>query len=275
MRKNISSVTSAWLIAGIFFAVPAAHAEFATLSQGTNLEFGWNHSGNASWGSNWHAKARNVALEQIRKQIEIMATIKEFKSWTKETSSRGISFDFARGKESSKIKGDWKFEGGRESKVEWIKANNFIVHVGNVRIKPGTDWTKTSSSTFGGRRWEASATMLYDLQIIGPQTFASTPAFTQNELAIVACCDSLCDEAHSADTYLACKDGCFLSLEYDKQNCARECSEQYGDEGEVDNRNACNVDGCSFGFQCAEEYNGMFSRLHSELISKGLLNEKE
>jgi hypothetical protein len=54
----------------------------------------------------------------------------------------------------------------------WINGNNFLIKVGNVRVKPGSAYTKTrDEGPFGGgRSWEASATMVYDYEIWGPDT---------------------------------------------------------------------------------------------------------
>ena len=55
----------------------------------------------------------------------------------------------------------------KADKTIWVNENNFLIDVKNVRIKPGTDWTKSSKNWKGENSWEASATMLYDLRIFG------------------------------------------------------------------------------------------------------------
>lgn len=54
-----------------------------------------------------------------------------------------------------------------------MNANNLLINVRNVRIKPGTAFSKTNQEPpppfgSGKRSWFASATMLYDYEIWGP-----------------------------------------------------------------------------------------------------------
>jgi hypothetical protein len=136
-------------------------------------EYGWHHKGVRSWGSNWGTRAVNEALEQIRTRIASMVNLKELEVELKKSGSKG--FDLSGG---STKKGDLNGKialsssKSSEQRTIWVNENNYLVDVNNVRIKPGTEWTKTEKSLDGKRRWEASATMLYDVEIYGlePQT---------------------------------------------------------------------------------------------------------
>eukprot|EP01006_Ploeotia_vitrea_P041974 TRINITY_DN66591_c4_g15_i1.p1 TRINITY_DN66591_c4_g15~~TRINITY_DN66591_c4_g15_i1.p1 ORF type:complete len:147 (-),score=2.90 TRINITY_DN66591_c4_g15_i1:402-815(-) len=120
-------------------------------------EYGWNHKGVQSKGSDWHGWAISSAYDQISSKIEAAVNTGEFTTILK-TSGAKIT------------QGSFKFDksGDTEQYKHWVSnGNNFLVVVRNLRIKPGTDGTKTKAPAFGARSWEAWCVMLADVEIWG------------------------------------------------------------------------------------------------------------
>lgn len=136
------------------------------LYKGT-FEYGWGHSGVESWGGNWHARACNEALEQIRTSVARMVNLKELETFAKKDLKGSVAGEGSEGTDSSSFKVAVSGEKSMEERQRWVNENNFLIDVKNVRIKPGTDWTKTRNDPIRGRSWKASATMLCDLEIHG------------------------------------------------------------------------------------------------------------
>lgn len=158
-------------------AIAAAQAEAAPagrlLYRGSS-EFGWSHSGVRSWGGNWGVRAQNEALEQIKTRIASMVNLRQLDEFTHSNLTRKID---ASGQYSEAIvSGKISLAESKDatSQSRWVNGNNFLIDVRNVRIKPGTDYSKThDGGPFGGgRSWEASATMIYDYEVYGPPGIA-------------------------------------------------------------------------------------------------------
>lgn len=133
------------------------------------FEYGWGHSGVESWGGNWHARARNEALEQIRRTVAKMVNLKELETFVKKDIKGSGGLEGSSGEDSSSVKISASGEKSTEERERWVNQNNYLINVENVRIKPGTDWTKTKKTWDGKRSWKASATMLCDLEIYGKE----------------------------------------------------------------------------------------------------------
>ena len=133
----------------------------------TTGEYGWSHKGHDSWGDNWGVNACNEALEQIRGRIREMVNLRELETFSNSNLKNSLGIDGAVAKDSASLKIATSYDKSDQEQVHWVNENNFLVDVANVRIKPGTGWTDTSQDWQGRRKWEASATMQYDLRIYG------------------------------------------------------------------------------------------------------------
>ncbi len=139
------------------------------LYEGT-FEYGWSHSGITSWGANWHVNACNIALEQIRRRVASMVNLKELEAFVKTDLKRDIAGEGSESEDSSSFKISHSENKSNEWKENWVNENNYLIDVKNVRIKSGTDWADGEDNRpFGGRTWNASATMECDLQISGKE----------------------------------------------------------------------------------------------------------
>ena len=138
------------------------------LYEGT-FEYGWNHSGVESWGGNWDRRACNEALEQIRRTVAKMVNLKELETFVKKDLKGSFAGEESQKQDSSSLKISLSGEKSTQEKEHWVNQNNYIIDVKNVRIKPGSDWSKTKKNWDGKRSWKASATMLCDLQIYGKE----------------------------------------------------------------------------------------------------------
>ena len=135
----------------------------------SNREYGWGHSGVESWGGNWHARAKNEALEQIRTRIASMVNMKELETFTGTDIKRELDAEGAKGKDSASIKIGYSEGKSEQEKLRWVNENNFLIDISDVSIKPGSDWTKTKKPFGKPRTWQASATMVYALRIYGKE----------------------------------------------------------------------------------------------------------
>eukprot|EP00921_Rhytidocystis_pertsovi_P017919 GHVQ01028143.1.p1 GENE.GHVQ01028143.1~~GHVQ01028143.1.p1 ORF type:complete len:278 (-),score=11.21 GHVQ01028143.1:366-1199(-) len=138
------------------------------LYRGTS-EFGWSHSGVQGWGSSWGRRARNEALGQIQRRIASMVNLGELNTFTKRDNNQAIksagkgTYGYGEGKLA------WASSKSSVDQQRWVNRNNFLIDVSNVRIKPGTDYSKTRGGSFPSfkRSWHASATMIYNYAIYG------------------------------------------------------------------------------------------------------------
>jgi hypothetical protein len=130
-------------------------------------EYGWFHSGIESWGSNWHVKAKNVALEEIRTRVASMVNLKELETFTNTDIKHDLEAEGTKDKSSTSIKIGYSEGRSEEDKLRWVNENNFLIDISDVNIKPGSDYTKTRKPFGKPRTWEASATMTYTLHIYG------------------------------------------------------------------------------------------------------------
>ncbi|MFC1836695.1 hypothetical protein ACFL2Q_18550 [Thermodesulfobacteriota bacterium] len=130
-------------------------------------EYGWSHKGHESKGGNWGRWACNQSLEQIRGRIASMTNLQELESFTSRDLKNSVDAAGKFSSDSVEIKIAGKHAMSSVDQSRWVNRNNLLIDVGDVRIKPGTDWTKTSQNWKGERSWEASATMLYRLRIFG------------------------------------------------------------------------------------------------------------
>ena len=138
------------------------------LHEGT-FEYGWGHSGVSSWGSNWHVRACNEALEKIRRAVAKMVNLKELETFVKKDLKGSAGFEGSSGEDSSSIKISASGDKSTEERERWVNQNNYLIDIKNVRIKPGSDWTQSEKNWKGERTWKASATMFCDLQIYGKE----------------------------------------------------------------------------------------------------------
>jgi hypothetical protein len=154
-------------------AKTSVEEKFDLLLEENGLEYGWDYDGNKSWGGKWQRRAVSQANNEIRNAIADMANLEQFERFTEvdiqrklETQGKGnYSQAKAEGGHELGVKYD---DGKKKTNKEWRKyRNNFIVVVDNVRIKPGTAWSKTEKNWKQERSWEASATVLYDVRIYG------------------------------------------------------------------------------------------------------------
>lgn len=144
-------------------------------TQGTRMKlmldqtftYGWSHSGVQSWGANWGIHAVNQAAEQIRTSIAMMVNLQQLEVFTGKDLKSAIDVAGSEGMESSSIKIGWKKDMSTTEQMNWINRNNFLIDVSDVRIVPGTMWSKTETDWQGRRSWKASATMQYRLRIWG------------------------------------------------------------------------------------------------------------
>jgi hypothetical protein len=163
MKTRISLCSA--LIVLFCFSSPTL-AEMKLLYEGT-FEYGWSHSGVRSWGGNWGIRAQNEALEKIRRKVSTMVNLQELETFVKKDLNRSISGEGSV-KKSFKISASDSMSS--EDKERWVNRNNLLINISDVRIKQGTDWTKTRDERpLGGRHWDASATMLCDLKIYGKE----------------------------------------------------------------------------------------------------------
>jgi hypothetical protein len=155
----------------LFATVATAHAEMKLLLELKSQEYGWGHSGHASWGGNWGVRAKNEALEQIRTKIASMVNLKELETFTKKDLKKDLNLE---GDKSGKAKIGLSDSKSNEEKLKWVNENNFLIEVSDVSIKPGTEYTRTRGGGPGrSRSWSASATMLYTLRIYGKENSPS------------------------------------------------------------------------------------------------------
>lgn len=133
------------------------------------FEYGWKHSGVESWGKHWHRRAVAVAYEQIRAKIASMVNLKELERFTKKDLSGKLGVTSTSTQDSSSLGVEFGGNKSDEERLRLVKENFFLVDVRNVRIKPGTDWSKTRDHWLRGRSWKASAVMLCDLLIYGKE----------------------------------------------------------------------------------------------------------
>ena len=151
----------------IFATAGLAQEEMPLALQLNNLQYGWSHSGVRTWGSRWEVRAKNEALEKIRRDVAKMVNLQQLETFTRSDIQKQIGLQ---GGETGSGKLDFSEGKSKEAREKWINENNYFIDVSNIRVKPGTAWTRTrvSGGPFGGRRsWRASATMLYDLRIYG------------------------------------------------------------------------------------------------------------
>ena len=127
------------------------------------MEHGWSYSGHSSRGGNWHAWAVADVHPQIVASVHHMINTEELKR--EAHTSRKDAGDLSATDSSFKIAGQSE---GSASHSEFLKnRNNFLIVVTNVRIKPGSDSTKTKKDFKGANSWSASAVFCYDVQIWG------------------------------------------------------------------------------------------------------------
>ncbi|MGG3799961.1 hypothetical protein [Metabacillus fastidiosus] len=149
------------------------HDEPGSRQQGMKLlldqpfTYGWSHSGVQSWGGNWQQNAVNQAAEQIRNSIGMMVNLKQLESFTKKDLKSALDVAGATSKISSSMKIGWKQDKSSTEQTNWVNQNNLLIDVSDVRIVPGTAWSKTEVNWKGERKWKASATMQYRLRIWG------------------------------------------------------------------------------------------------------------
>ncbi|PAW37952.1 hypothetical protein CKQ70_30015 [Bacillus toyonensis] len=129
--------------------------------------YGWSHSGVQSWGANWGVNAVNQASEQIRDSIARMVNLKQLETFTKKNIKSALDVESIQDKTSSSIKIGWKQAKSSTEQMNWVNQNNFLIDVSDVKIVPGTMWSKTEKDWLGRRKWNASATMEYRLRIWG------------------------------------------------------------------------------------------------------------
>ncbi len=123
-----------------------------------------------SWGSGWETAAVSDALGKIQTNIASMVNLGQLETFTRKDISTSISGEYTYPK-SVKI----AFSQNKSSAdaTKWVNANNLLINVKNVRIKPGTAYTKTTQEPpppfgSGARQWKAWATMLYTYEIWAP-----------------------------------------------------------------------------------------------------------
>jgi hypothetical protein len=133
----------------------------------TDREFGWSHSGVESWGANWPSRAETVALEQIRLAICKMVNLGELETFSRTDIDSQLTAEQTEGKDADSIKISYGDKQSNEWKERWVNANNFLVDIANVRATK--QWSKGKDHPLRGRSWNASATMLYDLEIYGKE----------------------------------------------------------------------------------------------------------
>ena len=149
------------------FTAASAFAAPVILYEGT-AEYGWSHSGSQSWGGNWTANARNIVISKIRKEIGSMVNLRQLDSYVGKNVSRSIT-GAGRGTYGYG-EGSLSYVGGKSSvqKQRWLNGNNYLIDVANVRLKPGTAYSKTKGDFWGNSKsWDASATFLYDYRVYG------------------------------------------------------------------------------------------------------------
>jgi hypothetical protein len=130
------------------------------------LEYGYSHSGNKSWGSNWQAHARNKAVSKIQEKIADMANLEELQRSLSTELEQGAKGD---GEYSYPNKGKGSFDVHKGEKISTSELkkyrNNFVVLVTNVRIKKGTPYSDTDKDWRGRRSYECSLTVTYDVEV--------------------------------------------------------------------------------------------------------------
>lgn len=133
----------------------------------TTGEYGWSHKGHAPW-DDWQVNACNEALGQISGHIRAMANLKELETFSHSSLKDGLELNGVVAEDNASLKLFSNVDENNEEQVRWVNQNNFIVIVENVRIKPGTDWSRYERNQWTGERtFEASATVQYDLRIWG------------------------------------------------------------------------------------------------------------
>jgi hypothetical protein len=148
----------------------AAHAQGRLIYRGSS-EYGFNRSSHAP---TLQQEAVVMAMEQIRGSIDGMTNISQFTQFSKHNVTQDIdtSGSYAKVVASGRVK--YSKTSNSEADNNWIRnGNNWLVVVSNVRIKPGTWYSRTETNWKGERSSKAGAVMLYDFAVYGPD-MAST-----------------------------------------------------------------------------------------------------
>lgn len=148
-----------------------AHAQGKLIYRGTS-EYGFSRSSHAPTAPQ---HAINLSIEQIRSRIDQMVNIAQFSTFTKQnvTKDLDVSGSYAKVIASGRVK--YATSSTSESAVNWIaNGNTWVVVVENPRIKPGTWYSRTDKNWKGERSSIASATILFDYEVHGPQGTGST-----------------------------------------------------------------------------------------------------
>lgn len=149
----------------------SAHAQGKLIYRGTS-EYGFSRSSHAP---TLQREAVVMAQEQIRNRINQMTNIAQFSSFAKQnvTKNLDVSGSYAKVIASGQVK--YGTSSTSESATSWIaNGNNWLIVVTDVRIKPGTWYSKTEKNWKGERSSKAGAVMLYDYAVYGPRGTGST-----------------------------------------------------------------------------------------------------
>jgi len=109
-----------------------------------------------------------------------MVNLGQLETFTKKDVSQSISGAYSY-PNSAKIAAS-QSKSGTEA-TNWVNANNLLINVTNVTIKPGTAFSKTTKNPDfpignGARSWFASATMIYTYEIWGKAPAPSSVKYT-------------------------------------------------------------------------------------------------
>lgn len=141
----------------------------------TAAEYGYSWTGHAPQSS---GEAIVRAHNEIGNRIDTVANISQLSSMTKRNITQNIdtSASYSKIVASGRVKYD-KSESG-EAFQQWTRNQNYwMVLVKNVRIKPGTWYSRTEKNWKGERTSKAGAIMLYDFAVYGPD-------LANNEVAV-------------------------------------------------------------------------------------------
>ncbi|MGB3218653.1 MAG: hypothetical protein WBD79_14740, partial [Anaerolineae bacterium] len=110
-------------------------------------EQSWYHKGHARW-DNWEVAACNEALDQIRGRVNQSMNLRQLETFTNSNlrDSLGVGLDVSDDSVSFKLA--TSEDRNNQAYVSWVNANNFLVEVANVRIKPGSAWSRLQQNQF-------------------------------------------------------------------------------------------------------------------------------
>jgi hypothetical protein len=124
------------------------------------MEHGWSISQPSSWGAEWHRRALNEAIEQLKSRVADMANIETLIVSSSSSDSDKVNVTQAVSAAKALVQASGAIGVSSDSStaesMHRTNRNNFIIFVDHAEIVPGSDWSKTECNWKGERSWQAS-----------------------------------------------------------------------------------------------------------------------